>query len=106
MSKKTIMLVCSAGMSTSMLVARMDKAAEADGLDVDIFATGSAGIAADVAEHHPDVMMLGPQVRFMADQLAKQYPMPVKVINMQDYGQMKGENVLRDALATIEAAES
>ena len=34
MAEKTIMLVCSAGMSTSMLVQRMKKAAEADGLDV------------------------------------------------------------------------
>ncbi|MDN6333853.1 MAG: PTS sugar transporter subunit IIB, partial [Lacticaseibacillus paracasei] len=42
MAEKTIMLVCSAGMSTSMLVQRMKKAAEADGLDVDVFATAAA----------------------------------------------------------------
>lgn len=42
MAQKTIMLVCSAGMSTSMLVQRMKKAAAADGIDVDVFATAAA----------------------------------------------------------------
>ena len=37
MAKKTIMLVCSAGMSTSLLVTKMQKAAEAKGMDADIF---------------------------------------------------------------------
>ncbi len=36
MAKKTIMLVCSAGMSTSLLVTKMQKAAEAKGIDSDI----------------------------------------------------------------------
>ena len=38
MTKKTIMLVCSAGMSTSLLVTKMQKAAEEQGIDTDIFA--------------------------------------------------------------------
>lgn len=42
MSEKTIMLVCNAGMSTSMLVTKMQKAAETQGLDVEIFATAAA----------------------------------------------------------------
>ena len=33
MAKKTIMLVCSAGMSTSLLVTKMQKAAEAKGME-------------------------------------------------------------------------
>ena len=42
MAKKTIMLVCSAGMSTSLLVTKMQKAAEAQGVDAEIFATGAS----------------------------------------------------------------
>ena len=33
MAKKTIMLVCSAGMSTSLLVTKMQKAAEEKGME-------------------------------------------------------------------------
>ena len=44
MAKKTIMLVCSAGMSTSLLVSKMQKSAEAQGLDADIFAVGASEV--------------------------------------------------------------
>ena len=35
---KTIMLVCNAGMSTSMLVTKMEKAAASQGVEAKIFA--------------------------------------------------------------------
>ena len=35
---KTIMLVCNAGMSTSMLVTKMEKAAASQGIETKIFA--------------------------------------------------------------------
>lgn len=38
MAKVTIMLACAAGMSTSLLVTKMQKAAEDKGLDAEIFA--------------------------------------------------------------------
>ena len=42
MAKKTIMLVCSAGMSTSLLVTKMQKAAEDKGMEADIFAVSAS----------------------------------------------------------------
>ena len=42
MAKKTIMLVCSAGMSTSLLVTKMQKAAEEKGMEADIFAVSAS----------------------------------------------------------------
>lgn len=38
MADKTIMLVCASGMSTSLLVSKMKKAAEEKGVDAEIFA--------------------------------------------------------------------
>ncbi|WP_034544036.1 PTS sugar transporter, partial [Lactobacillus paralimentarius] len=40
---KTIMLACAGGMSTSLLVTKMRKAAKKRNIDVYIFATASAG---------------------------------------------------------------
>ncbi len=37
MAEKKVMLVCAAGMSTSLLVSKMQKAAKEQGEDVDIF---------------------------------------------------------------------
>ncbi|WP_439425130.1 PTS sugar transporter subunit IIB [Oenococcus alcoholitolerans] len=96
-----ILLACAAGMSTSMLVARMQKAAEADGVDTQINATSAAEANEVIDKEHPDILLLGPQVRYMEPDFKKNLNIPVEVINMQDYGLMNGENVLRSALKTL-----
>ena len=101
MSKKTIMLVCSAGMSTSLLVTKMQKAAEAKGIDAEIFAVSASEADSNIESKGIDVLLLGPQVRFMKSQFEKKLEpkgIPLDVINMTDYGMMNGENVLAQAL--------
>lgn len=105
MAEKTIMLVCAAGMSTSLLVSKMQKSAEAKGVDAEIFATASSDANNKIAEKHPDILMLGPQVRYMLKNFQDSVDIPVEVINMQDYGMMNGEKVLNEALASIDAAK-
>ena len=104
MAEKTIMLGCAAGMSTSLLVSKMQKAAEADGIDAEIFATAASDADAKLEEKNPDILMLGPQVRYMLSDFQKRVEIPVEVINMQDYGMMNGEKVLREAEASIAKA--
>ena len=85
-----ILLVCAAGMSTNLLVNRMNEAAAAKGIELHIEAhpVGSIDQYGDSA----DVILLGPQVRY-------EYPgKPVEIINMQDYGMMNGAKVLDFAL--------
>lgn len=105
MADKTIMLACAAGMSTSLLVKRMQDAAAQDGVDAKIFATPASGIEDEMAAEHPDVLMLGPQVRYMESDLKQKLDIPVDVINMQDYGLMRGENVLKSALKLIDGKD-
>ncbi|MCI1894271.1 MAG: PTS sugar transporter subunit IIB [Lactobacillus sp.] len=101
--KKTIMLVCSAGMSTSLLVSKMQKASEAQGLDTEIFATAASDADNALATKNPDILMLGPQVRYLLGQFQKKVNnIPVEVINMQDYGMMNGEKVLKEAVTSID----
>lgn len=106
MAEKTIMLVCAAGMSTSLLVSKMQKAAAADKIDVEIFATSASDADNELDKKHPDVLMLGPQVRYMLKNFQDRLEIPVKVINMQDYGMMNGEKVLQAALALIKKADA
>lgn len=98
---KTIMLACAAGMSTSMLVNRMKKAAEAKGIEATIFAVSTAEAEDKVNEQPIDAILLGPQVRYQAEDFkAKFEPQGIKVavINMTDYGMMNGDKVLTAAL--------
>ena len=105
MSMKTIMLVCAAGMSTSMLVSKMEKAAEADGVKTDIFAVSANEADSYLASKPVDVLLLGPQVKFLKKQMESKVAdkgIPVEVIDMRDYGMMNGKSVLDRALALSE----
>lgn len=105
MAKKTIMLVCSAGMSTSLLVTKMQKAAEEKGMEADIFAVAASDADNHLATKSVDVLLLGPQVRFMKTQFAEKLApkgIPFDVINMADYGMMDGKKVLAQAEKLIE----
>ena len=100
---KKIMLCCSAGMSTSLLMKKMIAEAEQRGLPVEINAYGVAEFAEQVG--HYQVVLLGPQVKYMQQDLQKQadkYGIRVEPINMMDYGMQKGAAVLAFALSLIE----
>ena len=56
-----ILLVCNAGMSTSMLVQRMEKAATEKGIEAEIIALPITDALSKMDDW--DVVMLGPQVR-------------------------------------------
>lgn len=101
---KTIMLVCSEGMSTSLLVTKMQKAAESQNIEADIFAVSASEVDENLAKKDVDVLLLGPQVRYMKAQFEKKLQdknIPVDSINMQYYGMMNGEKVLEEALNLI-----
>ncbi|MTW86822.1 PTS sugar transporter subunit IIB [Virgibacillus dakarensis] len=93
-----ILLVCSAGMSTSLLVTKMEKAAQEKNKDYKIWAVAEA----EASKHIPnaDVVLIGPQMRFWrkdAEKLAAPHGVPVDVISTIDYGMNNGSAVLEFA---------
>jgi PTS system cellobiose-specific IIB component len=99
---KKILLLCSAGMSTSIVVKKMKEAAEKRGLESQIEAVGLEQFNDKLGEY--DVFLLGPQVRFKKDELnkvAQEVGKKVDVINSMDYGMMKGDKILDFALELI-----
>ena len=93
MAEQTIMLNCSAGMSTSLLVTKMQAAAKEQGIDAEIFACPASEADDKMAQQEIDCVLLGPQVSYMKGD----FDIPLDVINMQDYGMMNGANVLAQA---------
>lgn len=97
-----IMLVCSAGMSTSLLVTKMKQAAEKKGIDCKIFAVAESESNQYLDE--ADVLLLGPQVRYLLgkmEALMKPRGVEVQVIDSISYGTMNGEAVLNQALQMV-----
>lgn len=64
-----LMLVCNAGMSTSMLVSKIERAAKDQGIELEVAAFPLT--QAEKAINDWDVVMLGPQVRHCLPQLKK-----------------------------------
>lgn len=97
---KIIKLFCAAGMSTSMLVKKMQEAAAAQGLDVQISAHPETTIESE--SDHCDIALLGPQVGYKlptAKKICEPKQVKIAVIPMVDYGMMNGERVLAFAFS-------
>ena len=100
---KYITLVCAAGMSTSILMARMQESAEKQGIEAKIIAMSESKF--EDYEEPTEVLLLGPQIEYMADDMKEIYEpkgIKVAVIDMMDYGTLNGEKVLKDALALLD----
>ncbi|MEH7074315.1 PTS sugar transporter subunit IIB [Neobacillus drentensis] len=98
-----ILLCCSAGMSTSLIVTKMEKAAELKGISARIWAVSESVVRSQIDE--VDVLLLGPQVRFLLKEMKNicdEKNIPVEVIDMMNYGMCNGEAILAQAIKLIE----
>jgi cellobiose PTS system EIIB component len=82
----------------------MKKAAETQGVEADIFAISASEIDSVLEKKNVDVLLLGPQVNFMKNQIQSKLAgknIAVETINMMYYGMMNGEKVLEQAQSLI-----
>ncbi len=98
-----IMLACCAGMSTSLVVGKMEEAAKEQGKDYKIWAVEQGQVASEIGNF--DVLLLGPQVRHMLRKLTKTVDgaAPVAVIDPVAYGRCDGAAVLKQAEDLVNA---
>lgn len=103
---KHILLACSAGMSTSLLVSKMEEVAKEKGLDVKIWAVAQDKVTKEIDQ--ADVLLIGPQMRFLKKKLAKladEANVQLDVIDPIAYGRIDGDAVLNRALELMEEAK-
>ena len=98
-------LLCNLGMSTSMLIANIREEAKKRGInmDIDAYPFDKTGERLD----RTDILLLGPQIRYMLGHFQKEYGgrIPViQVMNMSDYGLVNGAKILGDSLKAYETA--
>ncbi|WP_100487009.1 PTS sugar transporter subunit IIB [Sporolactobacillus pectinivorans] len=93
-----IVLCCAAGMSTSLLVSKMETASKLQNKDNTIIAIPAEQVPSEIDS--ADVLLLGPQVRYLLakfKKLGEEKNVPVDVIGSIEYGTMNGEKVLAQA---------
>jgi PTS system cellobiose-specific IIB component len=86
-------------MSTSILVKKMQEAAQKKSMDAKIWAAPASQLHDFINE--VDVILLGPQVRYLLSDIQKQaepYGVPVDTVNPMHYGTVNGEAVIEHVL--------
>lgn len=98
-----IVLVCNAGMSTSVLVQKMLKSAAVRGIEVEIDAYSVEVLEETLSKSKVDCILVGPQIRHMMPNVEKLAAgiCPVAQIDMRNYGTINGEAVLDQALNLV-----
>lgn len=94
-----VVFVCCAGMSTSLLVEKVKKAAQERGVEMKINAVGEAEARKDLTGI--DVVLLGPQVRYLDSGFRKQLEGTKTKLDMADmlaYGRLDGNKILDQIL--------
>ncbi|CDQ38345.1 MULTISPECIES: PTS sugar transporter subunit IIB [Virgibacillus] len=95
-----IILVCSAGMSTSMLVKKMKQSADDRNIMAEINAVAESQLKNELDDL--DVVLIGPQVRYLEKKIREQLEpkgIAVDVIDQIAYGMIQGDKVLDQAIA-------
>src|SRR5699024_10615724 len=100
-----IILICSAGLSTTMLINKMHESAKERGISADIKVIPEYE---RITEHREglNVVLIGPQVRFLEKKLRdilEPEGVKVDVIDQMAYGLMQGDKVLDQAVALYES---
>ena len=98
---KKIILLCSGGMSTGILLSKMEEYAKKINFECEISAHG-VNRAGDEGSD-ADVILLAPQVRFVADDIRKKCPNAiVEVVDMMEYGTMNGEKIIKHIVSILD----
>lgn len=92
-----ILLMCNAGMSTSIMKMKLEAEAKKLGIEAEVAAIPMGEMAGNMDD--ADAFLLGPQVRFAeSDVKSKANGKPVMVIAPQDFGMMRADKVMKDLL--------
>lgn len=101
---KKIFLFCSYGMSTSLLASSMQTCANDHLLPIEVIAYPHGQLRAIMETNRPDVIMLGPQVKYLLEETKERYgsyKIPILLIDQNDYGMLNGEAVLKQAVKAM-----
>ncbi|MCC4045050.1 PTS sugar transporter subunit IIB [Enterococcus gallinarum] len=104
-AEKTILLICTAGITTGLLVKNMQRAADEQGIAVHIY-SAPAIIAEQIIQNQTvDALLIGPQSKYEINRLKdflNYKAVPYKLITPEDYELLDGEAVLTDSLTLLQ----
>lgn len=95
-----ILLICTTGISTEKVKEKMQEHALKLNMKIKIVSIGDAEKKLRIPK--ANIILLGPQIRYAIEEVkALAKDTPVKVMNSQDYGLLRGDLILEDALNSL-----
>lgn len=96
----TIMLACSVGISTNILVRKLKKEMTAKNMEWNIFAVPISEVKEELRKTAVDVLLIGPQSQHYKEELNNLYgeELIISTISAADYGQMNAKSILDQIL--------
>ena len=85
--ERKVLLICAGGMSTGILMRKMEKYAEEQGISLKIEAVGMY--------KNYDVILLGPQVSYKKGEIEQNTQKPIAVIPAYDYAIGNVANIMK-----------
>lgn len=95
-----ITLICNLGMSTSALVDKMLAYTKEKGIEADIEARAFQRVEDRI--HRTDILLVGPQIRYLTKKFQDQYGKEIPVIqtmDMSDYALLRADKIFERAYA-------
>lgn len=102
-----ITLICNLGMSTSVLVDKMAAYTKEKGIEADIEARAFQRVEDRI--HRTDILLIGPQVRYLAKKFQTEYgdEIPViQIMDMSDYAMQKADKIFEQAYGAYQTKEN
>lgn len=88
-----IMLVCAGGMSTGILMKKMEKWASDKGIDLEVKAYGIGEYESHYKAY--DCILLGPQISYKECEVKSNVDIPVDLIQSFDYAVGNVDNIMK-----------
>ncbi|HEX5351522.1 PTS sugar transporter subunit IIB [Trichococcus sp. K1Tr] len=102
--QKTALLICTAGITTGLLVKNVQNAADERGLDIHVYSAPAIIAEQAIQSQAIDALMIGPQSKYEIARL-KDFltykAVPYKLISRENYEILDGEAVLEEIIALI-----
>lgn len=91
--ERKVLLICAGGMSTGILMKKMESYASEHGINLKIDAIGMSAYEDSYKDY--DVILLGPQVSYKKAEIEQVTQMPIAVIAAYDYAVGNVENIMK-----------
>lgn len=105
--QKTVLLICTAGITTGLLVKNIQRAADEQKINIHVYSAPAIIAEQIIQTQSVDALLIGPQSQYEVNRLKdflNYKAVPYKLISEEAYETLNGEAVLKDSLTLLKEA--